>query len=113
MFEEAFSITDKDKNIVHRAFKIINSFCYLDEDKLPKEGFNGIMDKMDSLLREYIDKCDDLKKRTIQDIIDEETDIRVARYNKRYPYFINLLRRFDDFVEQVENQENEVIYNKS
>lgn len=85
LFQEAFNIYELSKNIIHRAFKIANSFGYLDEEEYPKEEIIRIFDKMRDLVREGLKKCSDKQKQEIQKIMNKEAsplNLRYSRYNK-------------------------------
>lgn len=103
MFNQAFDDIAKENNIVHRALKMVNGFSYLDESQLPREEILEIVTKMKALTRDFINKCDSEQKAKIKEIIEEETDIRLARYCNRYEMFID----FEEFSELITNlQEN-------
>lgn len=108
MFERAFNDIAKENNIVHRAFKMVHGFCYLDDDKFPKKEVVEIVERMKDLTREYIAKCDDTQKEKIQEIIDEEADINLLRYSYNVSKFIDM-DEFDDFVKKSQKQEAEHI----
>ena len=87
-FQSAFNTYELNENIIHRAFKIANSFSYLDEGEYPKEQIIKIFDEMKNLVTEFLKKCDDKQKREIQKVMKKEANPFNLRYG-RYDRFID------------------------
>ena len=88
IFENAFNKFDQDNNIIHRAFKIANSFTFLDDDEYPKEQIIEVFNNMSSLVNESIKKCSLEQQKVIREIMLGEADNRNLRYGN-YDTFID------------------------
>lgn len=90
LFQDTFNIYELSKNIIHRAFKIANSFSYLDAEEYPNEQIIEIFDKMKDLVREGLKKCNSEQKQKIQKIMNKEANSLNLRYG-RYNEFIDFI----------------------
>ncbi|MEE0865465.1 MAG: HD domain-containing protein [Clostridia bacterium] len=101
VFNKAFHLFEQNNNIIHRAFKMANSFTYLDDDEYPKEELIEIFDRMKLLVKESLNKCNKRQKQQIQDFMKKEADPANLRY-KRYDNYID----FYELIGLVSNRES-------
>ena len=94
MFENAFNVFEQNNNIIHRAFKIANSFTFLDEDEYPKEQIIEVFNNMSDLVYESLKRCNPEQRKMVQETMLKEANIGNLRYGRYY--------RFIDF-EKLEN----------
>lgn len=87
-FENTFNVFEQDNNIIHRAFKIANSFTFLDEDEYPKEQIVEVFNNMTSLVNESFKICNPEQQKVVQEIMLKEADHNNLRYG-HYDKFIS------------------------
>lgn len=86
LYEDTFNIYELNNNIIHRAFKMANSFNYLDDEEYPKEQIIQIFDKMKNLVEDGFRKCTDRQKQEIQKIMNKEANPLNIRYGRYYKF---------------------------
>ena len=104
MFENAFNIFEQNNNIIHRAFKIANSFTFLDEDEYPKEQIIEVFNNMSDLVYESLKRCNPEQRKMVQETMLKEANIGNLRYG-RYYKFIDF-EKLEDLVMMKNEEEN-------
>ena len=99
LFNDTFNSYDLNRNIIHRAFKIANSFGYLDEDEYPQEEIINIFEQMKQLVSKAQERSNDKQKQEIQSIMNKYANPSNLRYS-RYNRFID----FEELNEMVDTQ---------
>lgn len=103
-FCQAFHMWEQDNNMIHRAFKIANSFTFLDDDEYPKEQIIEVFHHMTNLVEESLKRSNPTQQEQIKEIMFQEANSNNLRYG-RYNQFINF-KNLRDLV-SMKNQETE------